>query len=427
MRGMTRGTSNRFLENRMESDGTHAGFIGRAAALAGLLLVLFCLAPARGQESAASPVYLGFDGEYGLKNSTSAQAIEQGIRIALHEINTAGGVLGGRPMKLMTRDNRSVPARGIDNVRRFAQVEDLVAVIGGRFSPVMLEQVPVVHELGLVLLDAWGSADGITEHDFRPSYTFRLSLKDRLGMPHMLRHAAAKGLDRVGLLVPNTGWGRSNVKAAQRYQEVDDQPQVIGPVWYNWGEQDMLRHYRTLRKLGAEAVILVANDIEGSTLVRQLGALGEEEWMPIIAHWGVTGGNMVEMSGPLLHQLDFSVIQTFSLFSAPAGKREAVLKIASRLFGIDRPEQVSSPVGFGHAYDLTHILARAVELAGSTDRGAVRDALERVRDYRGLTGDYARPFSETDHDALDAAQLFMARFREDGAIVPLPRETASPK
>ncbi|RDH81824.1 MAG: hypothetical protein DIZ77_09200 [endosymbiont of Seepiophila jonesi] len=77
------------------------------------------------------PVYVGFDGEFSLLNSTSAQSIERGIRIALDEINEAGGELNGRPMKLLTRDNRSVPARGRDNIRRFAKVEDLVAVVGG--------------------------------------------------------------------------------------------------------------------------------------------------------------------------------------------------------------------------------------------------------------------------------------------------------
>ncbi|RDH81823.1 MAG: ABC transporter substrate-binding protein [endosymbiont of Seepiophila jonesi] len=277
----------------------------------------------------------------------------------------------------------------------------------------------LVHELGIVLLDAWGSADGITEHEYRPSYTFRLSLRDRYAMPALLRHAQKKGAKQVGIMVPNTGWGRSNAKAAQRYQERESAPKILKPVWYNWGEKNMLRHYRVLLSAGVDAVILVANDIEGSRLVHQLAAIDGDEMLPIISHWGVTGGKMVEKSGAMLHKLDFSVVQTFSLFTADPQIRNRVMSRARRLLDIQGIEDVESPVGFGHAYDLIHILARAVNIAGTTNRAKVRDALEQVRDYRGLTGSYARPFSPESHDALKQEQVFMARYREDGVIVPL--------
>ncbi|MEN8131091.1 MAG: ABC transporter substrate-binding protein [Pseudomonadota bacterium] len=384
-----------------------------------LLLTLFLLLAFTAQAEERRPVYIGLDGEFGLINSTSAQAIEKGIRIALHEINAAGGVLRERPLKLLTRDNRSVPARGKENIRQFAQVKDLVAVIGGRFSPVILEELALVHRLGIVLLDPWGAADGITDHGHQPSYSFRLSLKDSYAMPVMLQHARSKGAKRVGILVPNTGWGRSSAKAAQRLQKLQSDISILKPVWYNWGEKEMLRHYLALQDAGADAIIMVANDIEGSVLVRQLEQVEADKRLPIISHWGVTGGKMVENSGPLLNELDFSVVQSFSLFNAEPDKRDQVMTIARELFNINTIEEVASPVGLGHAYDLTHILARAVDIAGSTNRNAIRDALERVKDYRGLTGNYPRPFSAENHDAMKPEQVFMARYRKDGAIVPL--------
>ena len=385
-----------------------------------ILLLLLATGMVRAENA---PVILGLDGEFSLLNSTSAQAIEQGVRVAIEEINASGGVLDGRPMQLLTKDNRSVPARGLENLRQFAEVPNLVAMMGGRYSPVILDQIPLLHQLKLPLLAAWSSADGITDHAHRPSYTFRLSLRDSYAMPVMLHYARSKGAKRVGLLLPNTGWGRSNVKAALNYYEKESQPEIIGPVWYNWGESDMLRHYRLLLNRGMDALVLVANDIEGAVLIRQLASVERRELVPIISHWGVTGGQMVQKSGPFLHQLDFSVVQTFSLFNAPVKIRDRVMKLADQLFGIKRMEDVSSPVGFGQAYDLTHILARAIEIAGSTDRGAIRDALEQVKDYHGLTGNYAQPFTTERHDALAMDQVFIARYREDGVIVPLSSAT----
>jgi branched-chain amino acid transport system substrate-binding protein len=67
--------------------------------------------------TAAGPVLIGLDAEFGHKTSTSARAVQQGIEIAIEEINQAGGVLGGRQLKLVTRDNRSITAVGLDNLR----------------------------------------------------------------------------------------------------------------------------------------------------------------------------------------------------------------------------------------------------------------------------------------------------------------------
>jgi branched-chain amino acid transport system substrate-binding protein len=99
-------------------------------------------------------------------------------------------------------------------------------------------------------------------------------------------------------------------------------------------------------------------------------------------------------------------------------KRERLLAGTQRLFGIARIEEIESPVGFLHAYDLTQILARAIALAGSIEHQAVREALERVENHEGIIKFYPRPFTPERHEALGAEDLLMARYRQDGVIVP---------
>jgi branched-chain amino acid transport system substrate-binding protein len=82
------------------------------------------------------PVWIGFDDAYGLKTNTSAIATEWGIKAALEEINAKGGVLNGRPLKLVTTDNKGISARGKDNFVQLAGTKDLVAVLTGKFSPI---------------------------------------------------------------------------------------------------------------------------------------------------------------------------------------------------------------------------------------------------------------------------------------------------
>ena len=82
-------------------------------------------------------------------------------------------------------------------------------------------------------------------------------------------------------------------------------------------------------------------------------------------------------------------------------------------------EEIPAPVGTAHAYDLIHLLARAMERAGSTDRAAVRSALEDLGRYEGLMRNYDPPFTPERHDALDERDFRLSRFDGSGAIVPV--------
>lgn len=377
-------------------------------------------APPAARAADSKRVLIGIDGEFGLQNSTSAQAIELGVRIAADQINAGGGVLGGRPLEIVTRDHRSIPARGIRNIEEFTAMPGLVAVVGGRFSPVVIEQLPVLKAAKVPFLAVWSAADAIVDNGSTPNYAFRLSLRDSLAMPFMMEAAKKRGLERVGLLLTNTAWGRSNLAAVEKYAARNDSPRVVGTTWYNWQERSLIDEYNKLQAARAQAILLVANDDEAAVLVREMAQLPRDRRVPVLSHWGVTGGRFHKEAGEALKAVDFSVIQTFSFFDARKAPLDRFMATA-RKHGIRRIEDIESPVGVAHAYDMIHILAKAIDIAGSTDRASIRDALEKVKLHDGLVKRYAPPFTPTRHEALGPEQLLMARYRDDGVIVPLGR------
>ncbi|HLL19730.1 MAG TPA: hypothetical protein VK439_13195, partial [Rubrivivax sp.] len=125
-------------------------------------------------------------------------------------------------------------------------------------------------------------------------------------------------------------------------------------------------------------------------------------------------------AGTALKDVDFSVVQTFSFFRARQPQLDRFMGSA-RKYGIQRIEDIESPVGVAHAYDMMHILAKALTLANTTDRATVRNALENVKVHDGLVKRYAPPFTATRHEALGPTELLMARYRQDGVIVPAER------
>lgn len=368
---------------------------------------------------ASEPIYIGLDAEFGHSTSTSAQAVQQGIQIALDEINAAGGVLGGRQLELVIRDNRSITAVGVDNFRELAKVKDLIAVFGGKFSPIYVECLPLAHELQMPLMDPWGSADQITDHHFRPNYVFRLSLKDAWAAPAFIRFAKQQyKAHHIGLMLPNTAWGRSNNAALNKAAHLAD-IKVVGERWYNWGDQSLIQRYQELRDAGAQVVVFVANEVEGAILIKEVAALPAAERIPILSHWGITGGKFVQLTEGALDKVDLSVIQTFSFFHPQSPLAKKLVSAMHSRYGVASAPQIKSPVGVAQAYDLTHLLIQALQRAGSTERHKIRDALEQLPAWTGAIRHYATPFTATRHDALSDKNIFFARYTSQDTLVPI--------
>lgn len=362
-----------------------------------------------------APVLVGLDAEFGHLTSTSDDAIRMGMLTAIDEINAAGGVLGGRRLALVERDSRSVPARGRENFAELAGLKDLVAVFTGKFSPVVIEQAKLANELKLALLNPWAAADEIVSLEPSGTYTFRLSLRDAWVLPAVLAHLHSRGIRRFGAILPTSVLGRAT-EARLGALKKGAGPQPVGIAWYNRGVKSLSADYASLVGAGAQAILLVGNEEEGALLLKEMAQLPSERRVPVVSHWGISGGNFVDLAGDSLGSADLVVVQTFTFVGRKDAKAAAVVSRAAALFGLQGAEGIPSQVGFAHAYDLTHILARAIALAGSTDRVAIRDALENVKDYPGLVDRFARPFSAASHEALRPGHVFMGRFLPSGSI-----------
>ncbi len=393
----------------------------RGAAACVLVPALLPASRAWGAAVNGSPVLIGLDGEFGHASSTSAEAIKQGILIALEEINGAGGVLGGRPLRLVERSNHAVPARSVANLEAFAAMPDLVAVYCGRFSPTVLEVLPVISARRIPLLDPWAAADAIVDNGQQPNYVFRLSLRDSWAAPVMLDHLMRQGVKRAGLVMLNTSWGRGTKQAADGALAQRPQQSIAGTQWINWDDREdsMGAKFRALVQAGAQGLLLTANAEEAAVLLKFMLTLPRRERLPVASHWGVTGGDLPRLVGPGFFELDLAVVQTYSFIGDRSSAATRVVAAHQRLFGSRGERGIASPVGVAHAYDLTHLLARAVDLAGTTARPAVRDALERLGPYSGLLRQYRQPFTARRHEALDEKMVLMCRFARDGALEPI--------
>lgn len=365
------------------------------------------------------PIIVGLDADISSGAAQSGEAIRRGILLAMDEINATGGVLG-RQLELTIRDHRGNPARGIDNIEAFAQMEDLVAVVGGIHTPVAIAELETIHRHEIIYLGPWAAGTPVVENGFDPNFVFRVSVRDEFAGGFLIEKALERGFKRPGLLLWRTNWGRSNEKAmTAALDRLATQP--AGIEWFNSGQKDISHQIQTLLEKGADVIMLVANPGDGLTVVRNMAARPTDARLPIISHWGITGGEFYNAAPEEISSIDLTFLQTFNFSDPPFPKRADKLYNAycAKFGDCTQPENVKSPVGTAHAYDLIHLLKMALEKAGSTDVKKLHAALESLDRHEGLMRNYDPPFTPKRHDALDATSFQLSRYAENGAILPV--------
>lgn len=369
-----------------------------------------------GAASAAEPIKIGHVAALSGASAQSGEAITRGLRIAIDEINAAGGLLGGRKIELIQRDDESSPPKGLIAARELIFNEEVAAFFGGIDSPVSLAIVPLANKEKVPFMGVWAAATPITRNGANPNYVFRVSAVDALVDVKLLKYAnEAFGAKKAGLMLINNPWGESNEKGLKAADAENPDIEIVGIEKFENNDVDMVPQLTRLKQAGADVIVLVVNAPPGAQMMKSRERMGWD--VPVVSHWGISGGRFPELAGPTAGDAHF--VQTYSFFGpqGPVGQR-FIKALKAKYPEIKGPEDIFSPVGTANAYDAMHLLAMGIEKAGSTDGDAIRQALENLGTYEGLIKTYNRAFSPDDHDALGPDDYIMVRYEGD-QIVPV--------
>jgi branched-chain amino acid transport system substrate-binding protein len=366
---------------------------------------------------AADPILIGQIAALSGASAQSGEAITRGLMLAIDEINAKGGLLGGRMLELVQRDDESSPPKGLIAARELSAKENIAAIVGGIDTPVSLAMVPVLNKEKRIYMGVWAAGTGITQNGANPNYAFRVSAVDALVDIKLLRFAHEKfKAKKAGLMLINNPWGQSNEKGLIAASKADPTVEIAGVEKFENNDVDMVPQLARLKDAGADSVILVVNAPPGAQMMKSRERMGWK--VPVVSHWGISGGRFPELAGPTAGEAVF--VQTYSFYGkqGPVGQR-VLAALKKKYPQIKGPEDIFSPVGTADAYDAMHLVALGIAQAGSIDPDAVRAALEDLKSpYEGLIKTYKRPFTPDNHDALGPDDYIMVHYDGD-KVVPV--------
>lgn len=367
--------------------------IVKTMAIAGAVVLASGSLSAHAQERNAC---IGFSGALTGPATFSGLAVQMGAETAIDEINAKGGVLG-KKLTFKMYDDAGQPPKGVDNVRRIAMADNCVAVLGGYHSGVALAQREPVEKIGIPYMGVIAAGTKIIEPDDGiNNWMFRVSAKDRWVAAFLSEAALQRSPNKkVAIFYENTGWGNGALPDVVAALEAKGAKPVAKET-FNWGDQDMTAQLIRARDAGAEAIVMFGLDREGNQILRSMDKLN---YKPVIASaWGL-GGNLGELAGPMANGV--FVFQTFSWMGKQDPKTAEVYGKIAQKFKLKGPADLKQGSGTANAYDAVHILAKAIQAAGSFDRAKVRDALFNVK-HQGIVANYDPAFGKSPeaHDAI---------------------------
>jgi branched-chain amino acid transport system substrate-binding protein len=336
-------------------------------------------------------------GVYGSKTGTTAtfgKSTENGVKLALDEINAQGGV-GGKQLVMISEDDQSKPEEAATAVQKLINQDQVIALIGEVASSRSLAAAPIAQEAGVVMISPSSTNPEVTK---KGNFIFRTCFIDDFQGTVMAKFAAQNlGLKRVAVLkdIKND----YSVGLAQFFTEEFTGRQggsITGEQAYSEGDSDFRSQLTALKANNPEAIFVPGYYTEVGSIAIQAKELGIK--VPLLGGDGWVSDQLLKIGGEALNGCYYA--NHFALDS-PDSALQGFLARYKAKFGA-QPDAIG-----GLAYDAARLLADALTRLSASDaaafealdasksgdaeaqkaaRAKLRDLVNGVQAFPGVTG-----------------------------------------
>ena len=365
------------------------------------------------QAQSGAPIKIGLSGPFTGGSASMGVSMRDGVKLAIAEINKAGGVLG-RPLLAIERDDEACNELGVQIAQELVNKERVVATLGYINTGVALASQRFYQEAEIPVLNNVATGTVITQQFAPPkeraNYVFRLSANDVIQSAMIVDEALGRrGFKKPAILADSTNYGqlgREDLEKALAAKGV----KPVAVEKFNIKDTDMTAQLLRAREAGADVILTYGIGPELAQIANGQAKLGWK--VPLIGSWTLSMASFIDNAGP--NGNGATMPQTFiQLPNTP--KRKEFIEAYQAAY---KTERIPSPVSAAQGYDSVLLLAAAIKQAGSTEGRKIREALENLQTkVEGVVTTYDRPFTATDHEAVTANIPVFGLVR-DGRVVP---------
>ena len=360
---------------------------------------------------AADAIKVGLSGPYTGGSSSMGVSMRDGAKLAVDEINKAGGV-NGAVIQLVERDDEAKNEVGVQVAQELINKEKVVATLGFINTGVAQAgerfyqeaEIPVLNNVatGSILTRQWPNE--------KQNFVFRNSANDTIQSAMIADEAITRqGFKKPAILSDSTNYGqlgKDDMTAALKKLNVS--PVAIEK--FNIGDTDMTAQVLKAKEANADVVLTYAIGPELAQIANAMAKLGWK--VPLVGSWTLSMASYIDTAGA---NGDGAIMPETFIEMPTTPKRKAFIEAYHKAYGGDR---MPSPVSAAQGYDSVYLLAAAIRQAKSTDGRKLLAALENLNEkVEGVVTTYDHPFSATDHEAISPNIPVMGLVK-NGRVVP---------
>jgi branched-chain amino acid transport system substrate-binding protein len=383
------------------------------------LLLLLVVSPVFG----ADVVKIAVTGPFSGGSAPMGSSMRDGAKLAIAEINAAGGIKVGAGMmkiEVIERDDEAKNERGALIAQELASMPDLSGVIGSVNTGVVLAGDKHYQEKGItkIITPAAGSASMTqwSKAGVKDLSIFRFAADDSIQSAMVVEEAINRKYTKVLLLHDSTNYGVSGRDdLLYQIRKQGNKLQVVATEKFNIGDKDMTAQLLRGKNAGAQAVLIWGIGPELAAVANGMAKIGMKA--PLIGGWTLSMSNFIDNAGK--NGNGTLMPQTF-IEEPITPKAKSFIEGYRKAYKVSR---IPSPVSAAQGYDAVYIFAAAVKQAQSTNTKNIKEALEDLKEpVKGVIATWQKPFTkwnpanEDSHEAFRRDQVVMGMVK-DGHVV----------
>ena len=347
----------------------------KTLALVLVALIAMCSVFAAGgseSTSASSDTYtIGFIGPLTGDNANYGIRCSNAARLAIDEINAAGGI-DGKQLALIAENSLGTVDGAIAAYEKLVYSDNVCAIIGPVFTSPALAVAQRCYEDGIVMVSPSATHKDVTSVG---DYVYRTVPSDSL-QSEVAAHYFYEvlGYRNIACLYAMNDYSQGLATGVEEiFTELGGTVSAMETCMV--GDKDFRTQLGVIANTDAEAIYIPNYTVEDAQILEQAYQLGMD--LPFLSSDGFSDPEIYNLAGDFTDGV---------IYVGPAQAEASTLladfqEAYSAAYDGDMPDSFAT-----NAYDATYILAQAIDRAGSADRELINQEVKATNDFNGANG-----------------------------------------
>jgi branched-chain amino acid transport system substrate-binding protein len=367
------------------------------------IFILFLVFLASCQEKSDTIVIGNFGALTGAEASYGISS-RDAIILAIEEWNKNGGLLG-KQIELKVYDNQGKTDEARLSVERLIEIDNVAAILGESASTRSIAAAAVAQKNSVPLISPSSTNPQLTKIG---DYIFRVCFIDPFQGEVMAKFAfETLKLKKAAILTDtqsdySTGLAEFFIK---KFESLGGE--IVANEKYISGDVDFKNQLKIVKNAKPEFIFVPGYYTEVGLIARQVRVEGIS--VPLMGGDGWDSEKLSEIGGESINGSYFSNHYTQE---DPGQAVQDFISMYEARFGSKPDSQAAS------SYDAARILFEAIKKANSLDRKAIRDAIARTTNFKGVTGNITINEERDVFKPAVVLQVYGKNFKYVGTIDP---------